>query len=142
MLIDSLYGPQTATRKAAKTAASDLCLEVVVADERRPGDGLASRLPHHDLQVGDLPDGRGQLDPVLKHRKAEVWLRSKDVSAKHPASDKLYGAFEDSLDQQASDDGEPRQEASGSPTPENAPSAVDAAQRSPIAEDGRLHVIV
>ena len=40
----------------------------------------------------------GQLDPVLKHRKAEVWLRSKDVSAKHPASDKLYGAFEDSLD--------------------------------------------
>ncbi|MBD88743.1 MAG: hypothetical protein CL940_00200 [Deltaproteobacteria bacterium] len=93
-----------------------------------------------------LPDVRKALD------RAELVAGRVDVAeygafeneARGDGDDHQFfeNAFEDSLDQQASDDGEPRQEASGSPTPENAPSSVDAAQRSPIAEDGRLHVIV
>ena len=51
-------------------------------------------------------------------------------------------AFEDSLDQQASDDGEPQKGTAGDSNPETASTNRAAAQRSPRGEDGRLHVIV
>jgi flagellar hook-length control protein FliK len=51
-------------------------------------------------------------------------------------------AFEDSLDQQASDEGEPKQGASGESNPENTSSNGAPGTGSQRTEDGRLHVIV
>jgi hypothetical protein len=47
-----------------------------------------------DLAVNGLPSLAGLMDAPCKHRNADVWLRSKDVSAKRPASEKLFNAFE------------------------------------------------
>jgi DNA methyltransferase 1-associated protein 1 len=47
-----------------------------------------------DLAVGGLPSLAGLLDEPKKHRAQKMWLRSKDFSAKRPASEKLYAAFE------------------------------------------------
>ena len=82
-----------AQKKAQKGGGKAFTLASLKAELSEQGFGGAEE------GLRGLPSlSGGQLDPVLKHRKAEVWLRSKDVSAKHPASDKLYGAFEDSLD--------------------------------------------
>jgi len=47
-----------------------------------------------DLAVSGLPSLAGLMDAPRKHRNADVWLRSKDLSNKRPASDKLSTAFE------------------------------------------------
>ena len=44
--------------------------------------------------MGGLPSLAGLLDEPKKHRSGKLWLRSKDFSAKRPASEKLYAAFE------------------------------------------------
>ncbi|KOO22767.1 DNA methyltransferase 1-associated protein 1-like protein [Chrysochromulina tobinii] len=47
-----------------------------------------------ELALAGLPSLAGLMDRPLKHRNAEVWLRSKDLSNKRPASDKLANPFE------------------------------------------------
>ena len=47
-----------------------------------------------DLAVSDLPSLAGLMDAPRKHRTSEVWLRSKDLSSKRPASEKLATQFE------------------------------------------------
>lgn len=54
----------------------------------------------------------------------------------------LENAFEDSLDQQTSDDGEPKAGSAGESTPEATSSNGATATGSQRTEDGRLHVIV
>lgn len=49
------------------------------------------------LALAGLPGLAGLMDAPRKHRNAEVWLRSKDISVKRPASDKLASAFEQRL---------------------------------------------
>jgi len=50
-----------------------------------------------DLAVSGLPSLSGLMDAPRKHRTADVWLRSKDLSNKRPASDKLASAFEERM---------------------------------------------
>ena len=50
-----------------------------------------------DLAVSGLPSLAGLMDAPRKHRTADVWLRSKDLSNKRPASDKLTNAFEERM---------------------------------------------
>ena len=59
-----------------------------------PGPLQASLSAHgfgggEDLAVGGLPSLAGLLDEPKKHRAHKQWLRSKDFSAKRPASEKL-----------------------------------------------------
>ena len=49
------------------------------------------------LALTGLPSLAGLMDAPRKHRNAEVWLRSKDLSNKRPASDKLSQAFEERM---------------------------------------------
>ncbi len=51
-------------------------------------------------------------------------------------------AFEDNLEQQASDDGEPQRNSAGESTPETTSSSRATPSGSQRTEDGRLHVIV
>ena len=41
-----------------------------------------------------LPSLAGLMDAPRKHRTADVWLRSKDLSNKRPVSEKLHPDFE------------------------------------------------
>jgi len=50
-----------------------------------------------ELAVSGLPSLAGLMDAPRKHRNADVWLRSKDVSTKRPASEKHIPAFEDRM---------------------------------------------
>ena len=50
-----------------------------------------------NLALGGLPSLAGLMDAPKKHRNADVWLRSKDLSNKRPASDKLSMAFEERM---------------------------------------------
>lgn len=49
------------------------------------------------LALTGLPSLAGLMDAPKKHRNADVWLRSKDLSNKRPASDKLSQAFEERM---------------------------------------------
>ena len=58
---------------------------------------LAKASPANQVAIaeaGGLPSLAGLLDEPKKHRAQKMWLRSKDFSAKRPASEKLYAAFE------------------------------------------------
>ena len=50
-----------------------------------------------NLSLTGLPSLAGLMDAPRKHRNAEVWLRSKDLSNKRPASDKLSTQFEERM---------------------------------------------
>lgn len=50
-----------------------------------------------DLALNGLPSLAGLLDEPKRQKNQKLWLRSKDFSAKRPASEKLYAAFENRM---------------------------------------------
>ncbi|KAL1529552.1 hypothetical protein AB1Y20_000496 [Prymnesium parvum] len=52
-----------------------------------------------ELAVSGLPSLAGLMDAPRKHRVAEVWLRSKDISSKRPVSEKQHALFEERMAQ-------------------------------------------
>ena len=52
-----------------------------------------------ELAVHGLPSLAGLMDAPRKHRQADVWLRSKDLSTKRPASEKIHPEFESRMQQ-------------------------------------------
>ena len=50
-----------------------------------------------DLALNGLPSLAGLLDEPKRKGSHKLWLRSKDFSAKRPASEKLYAAFENRM---------------------------------------------
>jgi len=76
-------------KKAAKPGGKAAGLAALRASLSASGLGGGG-----ELAVAGLPSLAGLMDRPLKHRHAEVWLRSKDLSNKRPTSDKLANHFE------------------------------------------------
>jgi DNA methyltransferase 1-associated protein 1 len=90
----ALEAKMRAQKKAAKPGGRAAGLAALRASLSANGLGGASV---EQLALTGLPSLAGLMDAPKKHRNADVWLRSKDLSNKRPASDKLSAAFEDRM---------------------------------------------
>lgn len=85
----ALEGKMKAQKKQVKPGGRAAGLAALKANLSANGLG-----GNTELALAGLPSLAGLMDRPLKHRNAEVWLRSKDLSNKRPASDKLANPFE------------------------------------------------
>ena len=86
----ALEAKMKATKKQVKPGGRAAGLQALRASLSANGLGGATG----ELAVAGLPSLAGIMDAPRKHRSNDVWLRSKDLSTKRPASDKLIPAFE------------------------------------------------
>jgi hypothetical protein len=85
-----------AQKKSAQVKPGGRAAGLAALRESLSANGLGGGV---DLAVNGLPSLAGIMDAPRKHRSADVWLRSKDLSNKRPASDRLTGVFEERMQQ-------------------------------------------